>query len=139
MALEYAQTEARFGKSQALRTGVRWRGLGKTHLWAPHHRQTLANNSLGNEAYCLAKCIWPRLLVTVEMGGLDTKKGPAHVMCRTAISLTCLYLLLLFYVRLFALTFLVLVNLAKQCVYTEVYAFLKGVAHLFCMKVGAGK
>lgn len=139
MALEYAQTEARFGKSQALRTGVRWRGLGKTHLWAPHHRQTLANNSLGNEAYCLAKCIWPRLLVTVEMGGFDTKKGPAHVMCRTAISLTCLYLLLLFYVRLFALTFLVLVNLAKQCVYAEVYAFLKGVAHLFCMKVGAGK
>lgn len=71
-------------------------------------------------------------------GGLDTKKGPAHVMCRTAISLTCLYLLL-FYMRLFALTFLVLVNLAKQCVNAEVYAFLKGVAHLFCMKVGAGK
>ena len=72
-------------------------------------------------------------------GGLDTKKGPAHVMCRAAISLICLYLLLLFYVRLFALTFLVFVNLAKQCVYAEAYAFLKGVAHLFCMKVGVGK
>ena len=71
--------------------------------------------------------------------GLDTKKGPAHVMCRAAISLICLYLLLLFYVRLFALTFLVFVNLAKQCVYAEVYTFLKGVAHLFCMKVGAGE
>ena len=74
-----------------------------------------------------------------ENGGLDTeKKGPAHVMCRAAISFTCLYLLL-FYMRLFALTFLVLVNLAKQCVNAEVYAFLKGVAHLFCMKVGAGE
>ena len=72
-------------------------------------------------------------------GGLDTTKGPAHVMRRAAISLTCLYLRWLFYVRLFALTFLVLVNLAKQCVNTEVYAFLKGVAHLFCMKVGAGE
>lgn len=118
---------------------MKWCELGKTRLRAPHHRQTLADNTPGSEDYCLAVRIWPRLLVTVEMVGFDTKKGPAHVMCRTAIGLTCLYLLLLFYVRLFALTFLVLVNLAKQCVYAEVYAFLKGVAHLFCMKVGAGE
>jgi site-specific recombinase XerD len=79
-----------------LRTGVKWRGLGKTRLRAPHHRQTLTNNSLGSEDNCLAVRIWPRLLVTVEMGELDTKKGPAHVMCRAAISLICLYLLLPF-------------------------------------------
>lgn len=73
-------------------------------------------------------------------GGTLYEKGPdtRNVPDRYQFNLF-VFTILLFYVRLFALTFLVLVNLAKQCVYAEVYAFLKGVAHLFCMKVGAGK
>lgn len=69
---------ARFGKSQALRTGVKWCGLGKTHLRAPHHRQTLADNTLGSEDYCLAVRIWPQLLVAVEMEGDLIRKRARH-------------------------------------------------------------